>query len=543
MPAVCFDHGVGSFDPTTTSVLLWTRTSAPSEATWQVARDPDCREVVARGTAATRAEDDRTVTVEATGLEPGTTYFYVFEAAGQRSPTGRTRTLPTGDVSRFRIGVTCCADYSAAPLGVYRALAEREVDIVLHLGDYIYEAQTARSGRRAEFAETATDLDDYRDRYAQLRQDPDVQFLHARHPMVTIWDDHDFADNAWRTGAKHHDPEEHGPWEDRVDAAVRARAEWLPIRRRDPDDPRRTWRSMVVGDLAELLLLDTRFEGRDRQPGDEGTLPRDHPDRSMLGADQRAFVGERLADTTHRWSVVASGVVVNEISLPLPGGSRLPAGVLPNGYAILDGDIVHDDQWDGYTAERDLLTERIAVRAADGARTVLLSGDVHSCWAFEGPAGPDGEPVAVEAVCPAASSAAMGQANLPGVNRLLDHAVRRMPQVQWADVTERGYVICDVTLDDIGFEWWIVDPYALDPGGRAECAAIRRLRHERWPCRFDIVDEPSDDPARPPLPAVPRRPDDLQALRMKRVARLGLKAMAGVLAGAAAIGALVIRRR
>lgn len=542
-----FAHGVASFDPTATSVLLWTRTRHPGVVTWWVATDPDGHDVLVTGTAASEARTDRTVTVDVTGLEPATTYFYGFSRGEAASMTGRTRTLPADDVDSVRIGVTCCADFSVAPLGVYRALAEREVDLVLHLGDYIYEAQSSRSGRRAEHRETCTTVDEYRDRYAQLRADPDVRYLHARHPMVTIWDDHDLADNAWRTGAKAHDPDEHGDWRSRVAAAARARHEWLPSRLVEPDNPLRTWRAVSIGDLVDLVLLDTRFEGRDRHAGDEGTAPRDDPDRSLLGADQRSFVEERLADTRRPWTIVASGVVVNEISLPLPVYGRLPNRLLPNGYALLDGQVVHDDQWDGYVAERDHLVDLVEKRSGDGARTLLVSGDVHSCWAFEGPSGRDGEPVAVEAVCPAASSAAMGRANLPAMNRVLDHAVRRMPQVQWANVTERGYLLLEVDRDRARFEWWVVDPYADDPGATAACAAVRVLRHETWPCRFDVVDEREaadrPGPMRPDIPVVPDRPTDLRRLRAKRFARLaGKTAIAAATAGTAALATLRARR-
>jgi alkaline phosphatase D len=540
---LAFDHGVASFDPTTSSVLLWTRTSSPAQLDWVLATDAGLEDVIARGRTEARGDDDCCATVEVTDLSPGSTYFYGFRSGEHRSPVGRTRTLPGDGAERLRIGVTSCADFSVAPLGVYRALAEREVDVVLHLGDYIYEAGTSRSGRRVEFDGPAVRLDDYRGRYAQLRADPDVRFLHARHPMVAIWDDHDLADNAWRTGAKAHDPAEHGDWDDRVGAAARARREWLPIRYREPDDICRTWRSLVAGDLAELILLDTRYEGRDQHPGDEGTLGRDDPDRSLLGDDQRAWVGERLTDTSRPWAVVASGVVVNEVSLPIPGASRLPKGLLPNGYAFMDGRLVHDDQWDGFTAERDLLTERMAARAQDGGRTLVLSGDIHSCWAFEGPPGPDGEPVAVEAVCPAASSAAMGRANLPLVNRLLDHAVRRMPQVQWADLTERGYTICELDRSRLQLEWWIVDPYAVDPGGNARCAAVRSLPIDRWPCRFDVGEDASSDPARPDLPVVPGRPEDLTSLRRRRMLRLSWKVGAAAATIGVAVGSTSFVRR
>lgn len=523
MTGTTFGYGIASFDPDQTSVLLWTNVDRAGTVDWRIATDSGLGSVVRSGSVAADDDHDGCITIQVDDLEPATTYFYSFSTGADRSPTGRTRTLPDRDVERFRLGVTCCADYSAAPLGVYRALAEREVDAVLHLGDYIYEAQTGNSGRRAQFAETCTTLDDYRSRYAQLRRDPDVQYLHARHPMITIWDDHDLADNAWRTGAKAHDPDEHGDWDARVGAASAARAEWLPIRYRDPDDLRRTWRSIAIGDLAELLLLDTRYEGRDQQAGDEDTLPRDHPDRSLLGDDQRAFVAERLADTSRPWTVVASGVVVNEISLPLPGDGLLPNAMLPNGYAVIDGQVIHDDQWDGYTAEREVLARLMEDRAGSRVRTVLLSGDVHSSWAIEGPPGSGGEPVAVEAVCPAASSAAMGRANVAGVNRLLDHVVRNMSQVQWSNVTERGYTICDIDRERVQFEWWAVDPYSRDPGVEANCIAVRSLPHDRWPCAFDVVDDPSADTPRADLPTVPDRPDDLTALRAKRFGRLAVK--------------------
>ena len=145
-----------------------------------------------------------------TGLSPATTYWYRFDADGERSPSGGPAPSPTDDATAFRIATVCCADYAVAPLGVYRAVAEREVDLVLHLGDYIYEKEGSRGGRRHDPPHVATTLDDYRRRIAQVRSDPDAQALHLRHPMITIWDDHDLADNAWRDGAKAHDPAEHG---------------------------------------------------------------------------------------------------------------------------------------------------------------------------------------------------------------------------------------------------------------------------------------------------------------------------------------------
>jgi alkaline phosphatase D len=537
-----FPHAVASFEPTTTSVLLWTRLARGTEVDWTIARDPGLADAVASGTATTSAERDHTVVVDVGGLEPATSYWYCFTAAGERSPVGRTRTLPGDGADRFRIATVCCARYSVAPLGVYRAVAEREVDLVLHLGDYIYEDDGSHGGREHDPPRVATTLDDYRRRIAQIRADPDTRALHLRHPMVTIWDDHDLADNAWATGAKAHDPEEHGPWEARAAAAAQARQEWLPGRLQDPSDPLTTWRSMLVGDLAELLLLDTRLQGRDRQAGDDESPDLDDPHRSLLGDRQRTWLAERLADTSRPWAVVASGVVVNELEISWPPPFRWVNALLPNGYAILDGRVLHDDQWDGYPAERARLAGWLRARGEAGGRTVLLSGDVHSSWALEGPSDADREPVAVEVTTPAVSSAAMGRAHLPGMWRLLDRAANDLAHVRWADVTERGYCVTEIDRDAVSATWWFVHPYDENPSDRALAAACFRTDRHEWPPRWHSVEPATHDPDRPGLPdPLPGRPDDLGRLRTRR--RLRLAAESGSMAtGAASVLAWSWRR-
>ena len=305
-----FAHAVASFDPTAEAVLLWTRLTGATSADWVVARDPRLRDVVAEGTAVTGSHRDGTVTVDVTGLDPATSYWYRFTAGDERSPVGRTRTLPGDGADELVLGLVSCADYSRTPLTVYRALAEREVDLVLHLGDYVYETGGGER-RQHDPPYELHSLDDYRRRYAQTRGDADCQALHLRHPVVAIVDDHDVADNAWRGGSKHHREEDDGPWTARAHAAMTARAEWVPSRRRDPDDVLCTWRSFDAGDLAELVLLDTRLWGRDEQADEPGALPLRAPERSLLGDDQRAWALERVADTTRPWLLLANGVVVD----------------------------------------------------------------------------------------------------------------------------------------------------------------------------------------------------------------------------------------
>jgi alkaline phosphatase D len=385
----------------------------------------------------------------------------------------------------------------------------------------------------------ARTLDDYRRRIAQIRSDPDAQALHLRHPVVTIWDDHDLADNAWRDGAKAHDPAEHGAWADRVQAAARARQEWLPARLSHSHDPLTTWRSLLVGDLAELLLLDTRLQGRDRQAGDDESPDLDDPARSLLGGAQRTWLSGRLADTSRPWAVVASGVVVNELELPWPRPLRRINALLPNGYAVLDGRVLHDDQWDGYPAERARLVGWLRERAKAGGRTLILSGDVHSSWSFEGPLDEDGGAVAVEVTTPAVSSAAMGRAHLPGMWRWLDRAANDLPHVRWADVTERGYCVVDLGREAVTATWWFVHPYDEDPAARALPAAAFRSERTEWPPRFREADPVTDDPERPGLPdPLPPRPADLARMRRRRRLRLAAEASAmaaGVLVPLAAI--------
>lgn len=283
---VHFLHGVASGDPLQDRVILWTRVQPEDgkavAVRWEVARDAGFEEIAAEGTAEAAHDTDFIVKADAAGLEPGLPYFYRFTAEEQRSPTGQTRTLPEGDVGSFKLAVMSCSHYAAGFFNVYKTVAEREdVDAVLHLGDYIYEYGMDGYGgpigqeidRIVEPDREILTLADYRARYGHYRLDADLQALHAAKPMIAIWDDHETANNTWKNGAQNHDEETEGPYRARAEASLKAYLEWLPIRKNE-DEPERIYRSFDIGNLARLIMLDTRRIGRDKQLSFEDDMPR-----------------------------------------------------------------------------------------------------------------------------------------------------------------------------------------------------------------------------------------------------------------------------
>jgi alkaline phosphatase D len=559
-----FTHGIASFDPTSDSVLLWTRAPDVARVRWRVAR-ADGAEPVAHGEAKVPSEHDQCVTVEVDGLDPATSYVYWFEAGATRSPVGRTRTLPARGTDPLRLAVVCCGDYSRGHYTAYRAVAEADVDLVLHVGDYIYETGGKGDVRQALPDHEVVSLDDYRTRYGQARGDADLIALHQRHPMVAIWDDHDIADNAWRHGAKHHDPNEHGPWEDRLRAAVTAHQEWLPARLRDPADPLTVYRSFTIGDLAELVVLDTRIVGRDQQADEDPALPLDDPRRSMLGDEQRAWAHERVRDVTRPWCLLVTQVVLNHMELPVETGAKL-GELAPSGYAVIGGRAMCTDEWDGYPAERDALVRVIAER---GPGVVALSGDVHSAWAFEGPCVPrpgsepgrgdgggadadaeeadcrSGEPVAVEFVAPCVTATPMARQLPVGWRKLLGKVAEMLPEARWFELERHGFLLVAIDEHEARAHWYTVD--TEDPAALPEIASAWRHSLCR-PGRLDPMDDAASagrrlrpgGEARRPQVAVPGRPAAVveRAQRRRRRRRL-----AGAAALTAAVGLAIARLR
>jgi alkaline phosphatase D len=517
--AAPFDLGVASFDPLEDRILLWTRVDRSGPCSWEVALDADFREVVASGETAPDPETG-VVVVDASGLRSGSDHWYRFTAGDASSPVGRTRTLPGGDPDRLQVGVTCCARYGQSPFTVYGALADADVDVVVHLGDYIYEdTKGGCEGRSPEPGHDCVTLEDYRTRHAQARRDPHLQALHARHPMVVVWDDHDLADNAWRGGAKSHDEAQQGPWTERLQAAVRAHHEFLPKRLADAEDFSTAWRRLDAGRLASIVCTETRAQ-RDEQAGLEGTSDAGDPDRTMLGDDQARWVCEAVADEDAGWVIVVSGTVVSELVIEAPDALDR---VLPEKYAIVDGRATNTDQWDGYLAERARLAAALGARSGGG---LILSGDIHSSWAIEGPLGRAGIPAAVELVAPPAATTPIGQLLPPGAGELLAQGLmEQLPRVRWVDVDHHGYLTLDIGRERAEASWWWVDPGADAPARLGRRWSVPRV------APMALVD-PEPSTGRLPGPT----PSPLSAIkRSRRRRRVAAVVLFGALASTAAV--------
>lgn len=449
-----FRHGVASGDPLVDRVVLWTRLSVPGDAVdvrWVVATDPKLTRIVARGEGPTGAARDFTVKVDVTGLQPGTAYYYRFEAGGAQSAVGRTRTLPASGVSRVRLGVVSCSNYPFGYFNAYAALARRaDLDAILHLGDYIYEYPNGRFGDGSALGRIPQPdaeiiaLADYRARHAQYKADPDSQAIHRQHPFIVVWDDHELANNTWSGGAENHQAEKgEGDWFVRRDAAVQAFLEWMPIRETAGLAPR-IHRTLRWGNLVDLVMLDTRLVGRDRQAdsrNDVATI--ESGTRSLLGSAQEDWLHGELAESRRdgtRWQLLGQQVMF--------------APQAPPGQPT-----TNVDSWDGYRVTRDHVFDMVEQLGLDSF--AVLTGDVHSSWAYDLPRRPfDGyDPgtgrgsLGLEFAGTSVTSSSNLGAGPDGERQLAEVKAAR-PHLHYVDGRYRGYYVLDLTRERLQADYF-----------------------------------------------------------------------------------------
>jgi len=539
---VDFNYGVASGDPLTDRIILWTHAkyqtgSDPVNLIYQVANDTAFSSIVSSGQVTSGAETGFTAKVDALGLSAGKTYFYRFLCGPSISPIGQARTLPASDATEVTFSVFSCADY---PLGFFNAYAEaakRDSHFAIHLGDYIYEYGTGSAPtdpiirnlkRFADHAKETLSLEDYRKRHALYKSDPDSKTLHAKMPMIAAWDDHEVSNDNYKDGAQGHDPATEGLYTVRRAVAIQAFHEWMPIR--TGADKLKIYRSFDFGRLVSLHMLETRNLARDKQiaitelAGLEGAAKQAsalaeyaRADRQMLGAEQLAWLQQKMSGSQATWQVLGQQVLMARMESPvsvlsvLNGDSRDPAAQQRGLEAInvylmakakkaagalltsTETDLLNQaknpkigynlDAWDGYIAAREAV---LASALRLNKKLISLAGDTHNAWHSDltlmGLANADLANVKVgeEFATPGVSSGGFEE-YLPGftpeqVKTLFENIV---DDLRWLDPSRRGYLKMTFTATEAKGEWIFVNQvlsraYSADVGHTAPFRAAKK---------------------------------------------------------------------
>ncbi|NNU16743.1 alkaline phosphatase D family protein [Parvularcula sp. ZS-1/3] len=480
-----FACGVASGDPRPDSVVLWTRVHGVSEGqvpvTVVIAEDESFSRMVWRGKAEAGPQTDYCVKVVADRLEPGKSYAYKFLVFDRESPVGFTKTLPL-EAESARFAIASCTNYQYGFFNAYDHIARQEgLDAVLHLGDYLYEYGPdgyggdvgAAIGRLHEPAKEIVVLDDYRQRHRQYKADPASQRMHAKHPLIAIWDDHETSNDSWKDGAENHQPETEGPWAERKRAAMQAYYEYMPVREPVPGRTREEiWRDYGWGKYLTVTAIESRLTARTKPIGYEQAAPMlaedggadryraevlNDPERRLLGAEQMDYVMgslKRSVDTGAEWRLIANQILFARVSLPALSeyvGEAEIAAIEPLFPEIRDfmaytsaGLPYNTDSWDGYPVERERFYEASATAGASDL--VVLTGDTHQFWANDLKRD-DGTHMGVE--LGTAGITSPGPAGLFG-DKAFDFSLlmrRDNPEVRYTDAINNGYLLLSFEED------------------------------------------------------------------------------------------------
>jgi alkaline phosphatase D len=479
-----FTHAVASGEPASDSMLLWTRyvpaTGDTAELRVELSETPDFAHVVAGGSQITGAWRDFTAKITVDGLAPARTYHYRFIAPdGSFSPVGTTKTLPVGPVDRFRVATFSCSNMPFGFFNAYaHAAARNDLDLAIHLGDYLYEYRTGDypalkdqvAGRTPLPATELLHLADYRIRYASYRSDPDLMALHAKLPMIVQWDDHESANDSWEGSAQNHQPEE-GDWNARRAASIQAYREWMPV----SDEP---WKAYEIGTLATLFRTETRLLARTQQP-DVAPLFKaadplaalktfrdgawQDPAMTMMGSQQESWLSHAIAQSVRqgqRWQVVGFGTIMGETVMPQDALSwitpdapaRAKNYILAGVAAAKLGLPFNYDNWGGYPAAR---ARFLKGAQALGANLIVLSGDSHNAWAYD--LAQDGKPAGVEFAGHSVTSPGYESASKTDPKVIADTLVRANKELKWCDTSRRGYMAMTLTPGSASNDWIMVD--------------------------------------------------------------------------------------
>ncbi len=453
-----FTLGVASGDPTSDGVVLWTRLAPDPlngggmppnrvEVEWQIATDEQMGKVVKKGRATATPDLAHSVHVEVRGLEPARWYWYRFKTGSHVSDIGRTRTAPDPKkpLDKLSFAFASCQHYEAGYFTAYQHMAHEEIELVVHLGDYIYEGAMRPGRPRQHTGPELASLSDYRNRYALYRNDPDLQKAHALFPWIVTWDDHEVDNNY--AGDKSEDGVARDAFLERRANAYQAYYEHMPLRRESMPKGAslHLYRRLAFGDLAEFSVLDTR-QYRTDQPCDDGNKPQCPAalaaEATLLGQEQEQWFLDGLSRSRAKWNIIAQQVMMAKVDRR--------AGP-EQAYAM--------DQWSGYEAARNRILQYLHEKHP--SNPVVLTGDIHSNWVadlkldFSDEKSPT---VGTEFVGTSITSGGNGADSLPAVEAYLPEN----PHVHFYN-NQRGYVRCLLTPDKWQTDYRVL-PFVEKPG-------------------------------------------------------------------------------
>jgi alkaline phosphatase D len=527
-PMLQFNYGVASGDPLTDRVILWTHAKYSGFAdsvvlTYQVATDTSFSTIVSTGSVTASESTGYTAKVDATGLTAGSEYYFRFVKDQWISPVGFTRTLPASSATSVKFAVFSCTLYSAGYFNAYDHATKSGAQYAVHLGDYIYEygsdpakfgnSEAVTLGRVTAPANDIVSLEDYRTRYALYRTDPNLKALHAAMPWITVWDDHEFTNNAWVDGAENHNSTTQGPWSARKAIAARVYHEWMPIRTQDTANLLKIYRRFDFGNIFSLHMVDTRIEGRDKQYDAYGDADggitryvtalttRSDATHRMMSTTQQAWLTNGMAASTATWQIMGNQDIMARMWFPASvlqaqatatvspttanvqavttaisnfltaKGTKAVGGqgaLTPTQVALLDKTTnprlpYNLDSWDGYPLQRETILQTIK---AQGKKFITISGDSHNGW-FTNLTTLTDEKVGVEFAGSSVTSPGFESAGLGGLASSLDGTavvpggfgmgLGLVDDLNYVDTIRRGYLLMTATATSVKGEYVYVD--------------------------------------------------------------------------------------
>ncbi len=485
-----FDLGVASFDPTNSQVIIWTRYTSQQTSVklrWQLAKDEAFTNIVREGEVETDASRDYTVAIEIKDLVQNLKLYYRFANIEDKATSAVGKTLTFGaSTTELKLAVASCSNYAYGYFNVYEAINQSDADVVVHLGDYIYEygEDTYGSFRDPDPTGEILSLDDYRRRYRQYRSDEQLKSLHQNKPFICVWDDHEVTNDAYVDGAENHQDNE-GDYEERKQSALQVYSEYLP-NMTNIENNAIIYRNLQLGNLVDLIMLDTRIVGRDKQldyadftsaSGFDGVAFQQawtDSSRTLLGNQQKTWLKNEMATASSSWQIIGQQVLMGKMLIPaeliqLFGTAQFQValgelvqikGRLAQGDPTLTQEEIarvqtvipyNLDAWDGYFAEREEV-----LTTFKGKKVVVLTGDTHNAWQSDLKTA-SGEKVGDELATSSVSSpgfesfvGADGAQQLGGALEFL------IDDLNFTNLVDRGFMKLTVTAGSVKTDWTYV---------------------------------------------------------------------------------------